>query len=161
MDYLKNKRILENNLKVANFNIDVYIEEFNAMLGSVFSLLADNDVAKLTESQFPYLNYRNVLNTISAYQNDLEDARDFGEKYLYSNNIIRSLTNCAESRKNVKVAFKIIEEHIEESLDEREKTCLKRLHSELKNSCNALLMSVIEICERLNVDMSNFELECF
>lgn len=157
MDYLKNKRVLENNLSNTN-NIDVFIEEFHSILAAVFNLLSEEAYSKLYESRFPFRNAGSVLKNINAYQDALIDVRDNNDKLFQSNNLIRSLTNCSECRKLAKVAFKEIEKSIKNSYNEQEENTLRRIHTNLRRACNELLKAVIEMCQRRNIDISNFEL---
>lgn len=160
MDYLKNKKVLESNLNNTN-NIDIFIEEFHSILAAVFNLLGEETYNKLYENRFPFRSAGSVLKNINAYQNALIDARNNNNKLFQSNNLIRSLTTCSECRKLVKVAFKEIEESIKNSDNEQEKNTLRRLHINLKRACNELLKAVIEMCQRRNIDISNFELDYF
>lgn len=160
MDYLKNKRILENNLSNTN-NIDIFIEEFHSILAAVFDLLGEEAYIKLYEGRFPFRNAGNVLKNINAYQDALIDVRDNNNKLFQSNNLIRSLTNCSECRKLAKVAFKEIEESIKNSDNEQEENALRKIHTNLRRACNELLRAVIEMCQRRNIDISNFELDYF
>lgn len=160
MDYLKNKRILEKNLSNTN-NIDIFIEEFHSILATVFNLIGEETYSKLYEDRFPFRSAGSVLKSINVYQDALIDVRDNSNKLFESNNIIRSLTNCSECRKLAKVVFKELEESIDNANDEQEEIALKRIHINLKRACNELLKVVIEMCQRYNVDISNFELEYF
>lgn len=161
MDHLKNLRIIESNLRDTDYSIDLYIEEFQSVLASVFDLLGEEYYNALNEDAFPFRPAGNVLKLISAYQDALIDARDNGEKYFWTNNISRSLSHCVSCRKDAKQAFLEIEEVIENSSSERQKVILEKLHTSLRLSCNELIRAVKVLCSRKSYDCSSFELDEF
>lgn len=78
MDHLKSLKILESNLRSSDFNIDLYIEEFQAVLASIFDLLGEEYYYELQEDAFPFKSAGNVLKLVASYQDALADARDNG-----------------------------------------------------------------------------------
>lgn len=81
------------------------------------------------------------------------------KRYFWTNNIAKSLSHCASCREDAIQAFKEIEEAIASSQDSRQTMLLKQLHSSLKASCNELIQAVVSVCERMNYDCSNFNLD--
>lgn len=158
MNHLKSLKIMKSNLKNSNFNIDLYIEEFRTVLASIFDLLGEEYYCELQENTFPFGVAENVLKLISSYQDTLTDARDNGSKYLWTNNIAKSLSHCASCRVDAIKAFKEIEEAINNREDLRPTEFLKKLYSSLKASCNGLIRVVVDVCNRMNYDYSNFDL---
>lgn len=159
MDHLRSLKIMESNLRSSDFNIDLYIEELQAVLASVFDLLGEEYYCELQEDAFPFRSAENVLKLISSYQDALADARENGSKYFWTNNIAKSLSHCESCREDAIQAFKEIEEAIANSQDSRQTALLKKLHSSLRASCNELIRAVVSLCERMKYDYSSFSLD--
>lgn len=158
MNYRLNEKVILDNFKNSNGNFDVYVAEYHSVLAAVVSLLSEESYCQLQESKFPFRSAGNALSIIESYANSLVDLRHNFSNYVWTNDIIKSLTHCAELRKSTIQVFKELETSIENSSG-KEKETLIMIHNRNKFVINQLLEAARDLAEIYNVDVKSFELE--
>lgn len=160
MNYLLNENVMKNNLKNSAGNFDVYVAEYHSVLASILAFLGEESYCELQESKFPFRSAGNALSVINSYIDSLIDLRNNFKDYVWTNDIMKSLTNCADLRKSAIQVFYELEESIKNSNGE-ERNLLTKIYNRNRFAINQLLGAARDLAKIYNVNIDHFELSDF